>query len=332
MKSAVVVLAVAVVVAAGLLLARDRHSSRPPDVNVDSETVQRVLAESGRPWFHGHQVPPPKVMYTAAAAPEAMGAFADPPPRIPLMPVDAAWHLTMGPKSVPRGHPFEGRPALLLDMRLKSRRLILAVPSGLHIPWSAIPEALKTGPLKDLDRKTILILYGEIYPYYETPLQIRAGGFDAVYCLEGGLNAWTARGLPVEKGAIEDYVRAREVEKLLEPKEPEPDPHAVGPAALKALFDSGLQPLVIFVGDELTYRSGRIPGAIRIPLEEVKARMEREDRSRLIVVYCGCCAGRSAGLSGTAVQFLRQMKFTRLLHLEGHLKAWKEGGYPIEQN
>ncbi|HZN63631.1 MAG TPA: rhodanese-like domain-containing protein [Planctomycetota bacterium] len=331
MKAVFVLAALGAAAAAGFFVTQGRKSSFVPS-KVDVAAVQRILSDKTRPWFQGHQVPPPPVMYTASAAPEAMGAFPDPPPRIPLMPADVAWHLAMGPKNVPKGHPFEGRPAILLDMRIQSRRLISAIPSGLHVPWSAVSAALMGGPLKDLDRKTILIVYGEVYPYYETPLKIRNAGFDAVYCLEGGLNAWKEQGLPVETGTVEAYVRARDLEKALEPKELEPDPNAIGPAALKGLLDSGLQPLVIFVGDEMTYRSARIPGAIRIPLEEVKQRMEKEDRSRLIVVYCGCCAGRVAGLSGTAVTFLRQMNFTRLLHLEGHLKAWIEGGYPIEQN
>jgi rhodanese-related sulfurtransferase len=331
MKSAVVALAAVIVAAAGFLLARDRLLPRSERISLDAETVQRILSEPSRPWFHRHEVPPPKAMFTGGSTPETMGAFADPPPRIPLMPVDVGWHLTMGAKDVPKGHPFEGRPVLLLDMRLTSRRLISAIPSSLHVPWSGVPSALKEGALKDVDRKTIVIVYGEVYPYYETPLQIRAGGFDVVYCLEGGLNAWKARGFPVETGSVEDYVRARDAEKSAEPREPEPDPYAIGPAALKALFDAGLKPLVVFVGDEDTHRSGRIPGAIRVPPDDIKARLENEDRSRLIVVYCGCCAGRTGGLSGIAVQLLRRMNFTRLLHLEGHLKAWKEHGYPLEE-
>jgi 3-mercaptopyruvate sulfurtransferase SseA len=32
-----------------------------------------------------------------------------------------------------------------------------------------------------------------------------------------------------------------------------------------------------------------------------------------------------------ALGVLRKMGFKRLLHLEGHLKAWKEIGYPLEE-
>jgi len=69
-----------------------------------------------------------------------------------------------------------------------------------------------------------------------------------------------------------------------------------------------------------------------VPLDELNARFEKEPKDRLIAVYCGYCEGSAKGLSGIAVERLRQMKFTRLLHLSGHLKAWKDAGYAVESN
>ncbi|HTF56849.1 MAG TPA: rhodanese-like domain-containing protein [Planctomycetota bacterium] len=330
MKSGVVFLVVGVLLAGVVLLAgggKSRHSGK-----VDEAAVARLLEDRTRPWFQKHEVPTPRIMNTPYAPFEAMGAFADPPVKTPVMPVDLAYHLAMGKKTVPAGHPFQGRPAMLFDMRLKSRHLMESIQGGGHTMWRELPAALKDGALKDLARNTIVILYGEVYPHFEAPFHFRAAGFDAVYCLEGGLKLWKERDFPVESSSsIAEFYRQLESERPIGPApQAQVEPENIGPVALKNALDLGLKPMIVFVGDAATYAAGHLPGAVRVPQAEVQQRFETEDRDRVIVVYCGCCEGITKGLSGIAVSILRQMGFKRLFHLEGHLKGWREQNLPLE--
>ena len=234
---------------------------------------------------------------------------------------------------MPADHPFQGRPVRLIDMRLRSLHLKEHIPDSLNVPYNRMAEAFSSGALKGVDPRTIVILYGEVYPHFDATAHFRVEKFEAYYCLEGGLEAWKDKGYPVTANpAVAEYLGALEGEKVVGGQNASSDPADVGPAALKALLDQGVDPLVIFVGDRATFNVGRLPKAERVTLEELNARFEKEPKDRLIAVYCGCCEGSAKGLSGIAVERLRQMKFTRLLHLSGHLKAWKDAGYPIETN
>jgi len=331
MRARIVVPALILVLGAAGLLAFGRNFRKEPAV--DEAGVQRLLADPARPWFKNHKVvPEPLVMHTPYVVPEAMGAFSEPPIKTPVMPAELAYHLVMGKKTVPQGHPFHGRPAVLVDMRLKSRHLVEHIPNTLHSVWKDIPTALKSGPLKDVPKDAIVIIYGDMYPHFEASHHFRAAGYDAVYCLEGGLQVWKDRGYPIEsRASLAEFARQVETEKGAPgpPPMPQVDPENIGPAALKTVMEGGIRPLIIFVGDEATFNSGHIPGAVRVSEKEVVKHFENEDREQLIAVYCGCCEGISKGLSGMAVNHLRKMGFKRLLHLEGHLKAWRELGYPL---
>lgn len=332
MKSGLVILLLGAVISGAVLLAGGFSARQKP--SVDEAATTRLLEDRNQPWHKGHQVPLPAVVKMFYSAPEAMGAFAEPPVKFPVMPLDLAWHLTKGSRSVPKGHPFEGRPAVLFDMRLTSLHLLEHIPGSSQTAFLDLPAALKNGAFKGMPRNTIVILYGEGYPHYDAPHAFRMAEFDAVYCLEGGLKRWKERGFPVESNATAVAFAQQQLKERPAPMEQShghPDPENIGPAALKLAMDHGMKPHVVFVGDKLTYDAGRIPGAIHVTFEEIPKRFETEDRDRLMLIYCGCCAGTSKGLSGMALAVLKKMGFRRLLHLEGHLKAWKEHGYPLEE-
>jgi rhodanese-related sulfurtransferase len=50
------------------------------------------------------------------------------------------------------------------------------------------------------------------------------------------------------------------------------------------------------------------------------------DPEQRIVLHCA-----SGGRSALAADTLQQMGYTRVAHLDGGIKAWKERGYPVEQ-
>jgi rhodanese-related sulfurtransferase len=307
-----------------------RHEE--PSGAPDEARVKDLLADRTRPWWQGHKLPMPPRTQLNYVAPDKMGSFNDPPVACPVMPLELARSLVKG-HGIPDDHPLGGRPARLIDMRLRSLHLIEHIPDSLNVPYNRMAESLKSGDLAGLDLRTVVILYGDVYPHFDATAPFRVGKFEAYYCLEGGLAAWKAKGYPVVSNrGLAEYLNALNSEKVVGTSLAASDPADVGPAALKALLDLDTKPLVVFVGDEATFNAGRIPGAIRVTLDDLPARFEKEPTDRLIAVYCGCCEGSAKGLSGIAVEKLRQMKFTRLLHLSGHLKAWKDQGYALDAN
>jgi rhodanese-related sulfurtransferase len=329
--------AVAAVIVAAVAIALP-GKPRPPLDNAafseaDEKGVAQLLSDRARPWWQGHKLPMPPLHQIHYQSPNKMGSFAEPPAGCPVMPIELARSLLAGRAKLPSDHPFAGRPVLLVDMRIRSLHLVEHIPVDVNVPYDRMAESLKTGDLKGTDPRTVVILYGDLFPHFDATAPFRVEKFEAYYCLEGGLAAWKAKGYPVVSNApVSEYLKALESEKVVGTGAAPPDPADIGPAALKALLDQGLEATIVFVGDERTFAAGRIPGAIRVPQNQVTAHFEKEPRDRLVVVYCGCCEGSAKGLSGIAVEELRKLKFTRLLHLSGHLKAWKDQGYSLDVN
>ena len=76
------------------------------------------------------------------------------------------------------------------------------------------------------------------------------------------------------------------------------------------------------------YLVGHIAGAISIPLSEFQndpTIVEELDRQVRIVTYC-----EVGKISTLAAATLRRMGFTRVLALDGGMKAWREKGFPVE--
>jgi rhodanese-related sulfurtransferase len=71
----------------------------------------------------------------------------------------------------------------------------------------------------------------------------------------------------------------------------------------------------------------QIPGAQRIPPEEVLERPERIPRDKDVVVYCTCPDDKTSRIVLTRALALG---FSRVKFLRGGLAAWKGMGFPVE--
>jgi rhodanese-related sulfurtransferase len=74
---------------------------------------------------------------------------------------------------------------------------------------------------------------------------------------------------------------------------------------------------------------GKVPGAIHIPLSQLKTRLSELEKfkERPIVIYCARgMRSRSAGAA------LAGAGFKNLYNLTGGHKAWKDAGLPLESN
>lgn len=77
------------------------------------------------------------------------------------------------------------------------------------------------------------------------------------------------------------------------------------------------------------FAEGKIPGAIHIPLSQLKTRTGElaKLKDRPIIAYCARGQrSRSAGAT------LKGAGFTKLYNLTGGHKAWKDAGLPLESN
>lgn len=74
------------------------------------------------------------------------------------------------------------------------------------------------------------------------------------------------------------------------------------------------------------YEAGHVPGAVPIPLEELRARLHELPRDLEIVAYC---RGPFCVLAPQALGILRGAGF-RARRLDGGMPEWRGAGYPVE--
>jgi len=108
------------------------------------------------------------------------------------------------------------------------------------------------------------------------------------------------------------------------------------PAKLASILNdsNAVKPLIISVGP-----AGLIQGAVKTGaakenenLKTLRELLSKEDKNRMIVIYCGCCPFNVCPNIRPAFSLLNKMKFTnhRLLDLPHNLKMdWINYGYPM---
>lgn len=311
---------VAVVLAVAI---RTRPSDRPSDTDIAQ--ARKLLADRRQAWWSDHAFPPrSEPIKQKGADVEQWASMEYDPPGTPVLPLVLARVLLSAPGSMGET-PFSKRALVILDVRPRSEFFAEHIPGSRNVPV----RELHLFPA-DLDRGTILVVTGDRYPYHDVIARVRAAGFQAVYALEGGLRLWAARRYPVEcRTEAAEFRRLVQAESEPLPGAPADDRGGVGPLGLKSLLDTGADVRVVFVGDEETYKAGHIPGSVRLPMSGLDAAFASEAKDRLIAVYCGCCMGRAGGFSEAAVRRLRELGFSKVLHLDGHFHAWRAAGYPV---
>ena len=98
----------------------------------------------------------------------------------------------------------------------------------------------------------------------------------------------------------------------------------VGFRELRTLLKDG-EVTVLDVRPREEYEAGHIPGALSIPVAELRKRLRELPRNREIVAYC---RGRYCVYSLEAVQLLRRRGYRARRTREG-MPDWKAAGLPV---
>jgi phage shock protein E len=95
---------------------------------------------------------------------------------------------------------------------------------------------------------------------------------------------------------------------------------------LKRINDKDPSVVILDVRSPQEYAAGHIPGAINIPYTHLPVRISEiaDAGDKDIVVYCEVGVRAEEGAAR-----LRESGFTRLLHLDGDMKAWEESGRAV---
>jgi glyoxylase-like metal-dependent hydrolase (beta-lactamase superfamily II)/rhodanese-related sulfurtransferase len=85
--------------------------------------------------------------------------------------------------------------------------------------------------------------------------------------------------------------------------------------------------VVLDVREKDAFAAGHVPGARHLPRGQLELRVNDElaDPTLRIVVYC-----EFGKISTLAAATLRQLGFMRAVALDGGMKAWRDGGFPVE--
>jgi rhodanese-related sulfurtransferase len=74
------------------------------------------------------------------------------------------------------------------------------------------------------------------------------------------------------------------------------------------------------------FASGRVPGAVNIPVGQLSSRLAELEKDDRLVVYCER-GPRAAIAAGT----LLEAGYTNVSHLTGDMAGWRAAGLPIEK-
>jgi membrane protein DedA with SNARE-associated domain/rhodanese-related sulfurtransferase len=96
---------------------------------------------------------------------------------------------------------------------------------------------------------------------------------------------------------------------------------------LDQLLQQGAAPSIIDVRSALSQQSGRIPGALVLPLSEVDNMIFEIPEHGEVIVYCACPNEASAA---RVAKLLMQKGYRKVRPLAGGIDAWIAAGYSIE--
>lgn len=101
----------------------------------------------------------------------------------------------------------------------------------------------------------------------------------------------------------------------------------IAASELAARIGSESAPIVLDVRTPDEFSGGHIPGAINVPRSALGERLPTLDFPLDAEIVVHCESGRSAM---AAESILREAGYANVRDLDGHMKAWRDAGLPLE--
>lgn len=98
---------------------------------------------------------------------------------------------------------------------------------------------------------------------------------------------------------------------------------------IRERIDRGESFHLVDVREESEWRTGHLPGAVHLSKGVIERDVEEAipDTGADIVLYCG--GGFRSALTADA---LRAMGYQNVSSMDGGIRAWREAGYPVDQD
>jgi rhodanese-related sulfurtransferase len=170
-------------------------------------------------------------------------------------------------------------------------------------------------------------------------------GYPHVHVLDGGTQAWTAHGFPLEVGEPQeiDYGQPAWLARLLLGLPAHVQPQAlpipgladaraqtrvIAPAALQARLATGDRVVLLDLRSAGDFATAHIPGARWLSRGRLDLQIEQEapDKTADVVLYC-----RRGTESTLSVPTLKNLGYQQVLVLQSGFEAWKKAGFLTEQ-
>jgi DMSO/TMAO reductase YedYZ molybdopterin-dependent catalytic subunit/rhodanese-related sulfurtransferase/glyoxylase-like metal-dependent hydrolase (beta-lactamase superfamily II) len=245
--------------------------------------------------------PEAKVRLARVGLDRLAGQLGDPASVFTTQPdlVEASSRLTIGQLAELRG--------LEPDLQLVDVRAAAETAEGTITGAVEIPLAVLTDSLDALDRSRPVVVYcASGYRSMTAASLLVHAGFVDVSDLLGGFTAWQAAELPVARpGDDRDGGRTPQVSAR----------------AAQAMVADGALLLDVREPDE--WQEGHTPGAVLMPMGDVRARRHELPAGRRIVVVC-----RSGGRSAAITDALCAQGYDAV-NLTGGMCAWAAAGLPV---
>jgi rhodanese-related sulfurtransferase len=98
---------------------------------------------------------------------------------------------------------------------------------------------------------------------------------------------------------------------------------------LVGLMKSNRHYVLVDARSRSDYDDRHLPGALSIPVEDIKDYADKLDKDEEIVTYCG---SYQCPASTMAAKELMNLGFKNVRDYKGGIKEWGEKGYPVESS
>jgi len=173
------------------------------------------------------------------------------------------------------------------------------ITGALNIGGSPI-LSIWAGWMLDPEEPILLVLENDGDLEKIVRLFVRTGYTKFAGYLLGGMKAWDAEGLPIQR---------------------------IGQMSVRELNDRKSSLQIVDVRSPGEWKKGHVPGARHMFVPEVRKRMKELDRNKPTAVYCG-----SGYRSSIASSVLKSAGFEDLWNVPGSWEAWKKAKLPVEKS